>query len=97
MATFLKVRNKKTLRACGKQDETQNALVPSVAEKIGKKFCAMFFQSFLAMGEPHAQNKKSGRSKSLCYQIFSSVRRLELKKTKKNENYGNRQNIGKNR
>ena len=57
---------------------------PSVAKKMGKKtFARSFFKIFWPCGRPHAQNKKSGTSRSLCCQIFSSVRRLELKKTKK--------------
>ena len=60
-----------------------------------KTFARSFFKVFWPCGRPHAQNKKSGTSRSLCCQIFSSVRRLELKKTKKNENCGNRQNIHK--
>ena len=62
-----------------------------------KTFARSFFKVFWPCGRPHAQNKKSGTSRSLCCQIFSLVRRLELKKTKKNENCGNGQNICKNR
>ena len=62
-----------------------------------KTFARSFFKVFWPCARPHAQNKKSRRSRSLSCQIFSSVRRLELKKTKKNKNCGNRQNIGKNR
>ena len=58
-----------------------------------KTFARSFFKVFWPCGRPHAQNKKSGTSRSLCCQIFSSVRRLELKKTKKKKNSGNRQRM----
>ena len=52
-------------------------------KKSRKKFFAKFFRSFFAMGAPPCTKQKIGETRSLCCQIFGSVRRLELKKRKK--------------
>ena len=97
-AAYFKNRNKREGRNC------LRALVLGGSyhlwpKKSRKKVFAKFFRSFCEVfsprGRPHAQNKKSGRSRSLCCQIFSSVRRLELKKVLKNKSCGKRQTIDK--
>ena len=64
-----------------------------------QKICNDFrFSIFFGRAGPqHARNEISGSSRSVCCQIFSSVRPLALKKRPKNENRKHLQHVDKTR
>ena len=72
--------------------------VPSVAKKIGKKLLREVFSKFFGhAGAPMHKTKNRGHRNLSVVKFSARCDAWSLKKTKKNANCGNRQNIYENR